>query len=91
VPVSGVELVKKGETIGSSDVVSVDVYCPTGKTAIGGGAGVLQAGAFWALDNSYPITDGAPLPVGWHAQAHRYGPESAVLASIVVYAICATT
>jgi hypothetical protein len=92
--VSGYEVVSNSFTVeigATAADSSVEVFCSTGKKALGGG-GVApsdqDASVVWVLSRSYPILD-AGAAIGWRVQVHRFGPVPTTLGSVTGYAICA--
>jgi hypothetical protein len=75
----------------SSENKSVDVECPDGKEAIGGGASAPTGGAtgFVALTASHPASNPPFNFEGWHATAIEVNGGSAQTWGIQVFAICA--
>lgn len=65
------------------DCRGVDVFCPTGKSAIGGGYQMGDGHTGWI-----PWRDGPLGSSGWNAIAER-GPGTVSETSMLVYAMCA--
>jgi hypothetical protein len=76
--------------------IAVEVYCPEGKRALGGGGQIpsdRDPSVQWVLTYSRPLTfPGAPTDpaIGWLMQAHRFGSTSTTSGGISAWAICAT-
>jgi hypothetical protein len=85
----GYEVVHAYQQINSSVDQAVEAWCPTGKIGLGGGGVVpgQPSSVGWALTYSVPETYEGGV-VGWTVQAHRFGAESDVLASVSAYIIC---
>jgi hypothetical protein len=64
--------------------VAVAADCPTGKLAIGGGAGLEDSSLDIALAASYPEADGS----GWNVVVRNYDAEAT---SVTPYAVCAAS
>lgn len=97
--VSGYQVVFNSAPVvvgGSNPDISVEVWCPAGKNALGGGGqvpGDQDPTVTWVLTYDRPITvPGNPTdPAGaWLVQAHRFGGPSTTAGGIAVWAICAT-
>ena len=83
--VSGYEVVTDSytNTSAQSQTSSVEVNCPTGKVALGGGG----SGSFF-IQKSQPIVSGGSA-VGWDVQVHEEGNSSDPITAYG-FAICAT-
>lgn len=88
--VDNYETVIDSSTIQTTDtLVAMDVYCPTGKVALGGGASAVQTGAVWVTEWSRPATNAGTVSV-WQAQFRRLSGTPSVTGNLNIRVICAT-
>jgi hypothetical protein len=80
---AALEVVSLAGASNSLPVKQVNASCPAGKTLIGGGAHIWNAGSDVALDESYPATD-----TTWRATAYEVIATGANW-HLEAYAICA--
>jgi len=81
---SGVQIVTVSTVSNSANVKWIQAHCPAGKSVVGGGAKLFNAGGFVALDESYPAS-----ATSWLASGYEINPTFANW-SLMVFAICAT-
>jgi hypothetical protein len=85
--ISGLEIVQAMSQSSSNAQQSVSAMCPSGKTAIAGGAQILSGGTFVTLSENRPVLS-AGNSLGWFAA----GFEVTTYTNnwwITVYAVCA--
>ncbi|MBI4147404.1 collagen-like protein [Candidatus Woesearchaeota archaeon] len=91
----GVEVVTIKTASSAEDWKSMQVACPSGKTALGGGATIAATAAMGdpdiALEASYPVLDSNNEPKGWSASAYETNTNTGTLWYLEVHAICAKT
>ena len=85
--VSGVQFVTAVAGDLANGTASVNAWCPAGKTAIGGGANILNGGTVVILTGSRPVLSGGNS-IGWFAAAVETA-EYPTSWTVTAYAICA--
>lgn len=90
--ISEVKMIEKVGDLNVQDVKSVDVYCPAGKIALGGGALISEISSPSpirpVLIDSFPLAVG-DITNGWRADARETTPDNTNAWRLIVYVICA--
>ena len=91
----GVEVVTDKTASNGEDWKSIQVLCPSGKTALGGGAHIAATSAVGdpdiVIEGSIPVLDANNKPEGWVGRAYESNTNTATSWYVEVYAICADT
>lgn len=91
----GVEVVTTKTASSADDWKSTQVVCPSGKTALGGGAHIAATAAVGdpdiVLEASIPVLDANNKPSGWAGRAYETNTNTGTIWYVEVYAICADT
>jgi hypothetical protein len=81
---SGYVIVQKGSALTTASSTAVQVDCPAGQRALGGGGATHWPGAGVSVTNSFPLPSGT----GWLVTANAKTPGAGW--DYVAYAVCAT-